>query len=246
MVQNYLFFTWWMAVIPDMLILLMSMSTLTLLSILITSSPSLSLTTSWKTISSGNLTRLCPGWVRAKKLALLDILTVDDVIDHWTSVESIFLWLQHLYTVHITSSCFSSILRQCWPSLMEVLWPGSHVLPELVMARLWPWYTRRGWHLLRPLADNFLPSTNISSPGARAASHRQMHRNVRALRSEDIWWSCWRMIIMRFAVTFGFIGKMQLTISYRRVMHCPPTKKGQKYFWRIFVQIVFVSWLMLS
>ena len=54
-------FTWWMAVMPDMLILLMSMSTLTLLSILMTASPSDSLILSWKTISSGNLTRLTPG-----------------------------------------------------------------------------------------------------------------------------------------------------------------------------------------
>ena len=66
-------FTWWMAVMPDMLILLMSMSTLTLLSILMTASPSLSLMLSWNTISSGNLTRRWPGCVRAKKLARRDI-----------------------------------------------------------------------------------------------------------------------------------------------------------------------------
>ena len=65
--------TWWIAVIPDIVIRLMSMSTLTLLSILITASPSLSLMLSWKTISSGNRTRLTPGWVLAKKLALLDM-----------------------------------------------------------------------------------------------------------------------------------------------------------------------------
>ena len=65
--------TWWRAVMPDMLILLMSMSTLTLLSILMTASPSLSLTLSWNTISSGNLTLRWPGWVRAKKLALRDM-----------------------------------------------------------------------------------------------------------------------------------------------------------------------------
>ena len=65
--------TWWIAVIPDIVIRLISMSTLTLLSILITASPSLSLMLSWKTISSGNRTRLTPGWVLAKKLALLDM-----------------------------------------------------------------------------------------------------------------------------------------------------------------------------
>ena len=65
--------TWWIAVIPDIVIRLMSMSTLTLRSILITASPSLSLMLSWKTISSGNRTRLTPGWVLAKKLALLDM-----------------------------------------------------------------------------------------------------------------------------------------------------------------------------
>ena len=72
-VEDHSSITWCRAVMPDMLILLMSMSTLTLLSILMTASPSLSLTLSWNTISSGNLTLRWPGWVRAKKLALRDM-----------------------------------------------------------------------------------------------------------------------------------------------------------------------------
>lgn len=64
---------WCRAVIPAMLILFTSMSTLTLLNMLTTVSGSESLTHSSKITSSGNLTLLWPGFCLAKKLALLDI-----------------------------------------------------------------------------------------------------------------------------------------------------------------------------
>ena len=67
------YITWCKAVIPPMLILLMSMSMLTLLSMLMITSPSASFMLSSKTISSGNLTRRMPGCVLVKKLARLDI-----------------------------------------------------------------------------------------------------------------------------------------------------------------------------
>ena len=58
---------------PAVLILFTSICMLTLLSMLITISPSASLMHSSNTISSGNRTLLWPGCCRAKKLALRDI-----------------------------------------------------------------------------------------------------------------------------------------------------------------------------
>ena len=73
MLQHILHQTWWSAVMPAMLILLTSMSTLALRSSAMIAIPSLSLMLSSKTTSSGNRTLRLPGFCRAKTLALRDI-----------------------------------------------------------------------------------------------------------------------------------------------------------------------------
>ena len=65
--------TWWRAVMPAMLILLTSMSTLALRNIAMMASPSASLMLSSKTTSSGKRTLRTPGCCRAKKEARRDI-----------------------------------------------------------------------------------------------------------------------------------------------------------------------------
>ena len=65
--------TWWSAVMPDMLILSRSISTLARRSMFMIASPSLSRMWSSNTTSSGNRTRRLPGFSRANTLARRDI-----------------------------------------------------------------------------------------------------------------------------------------------------------------------------
>ena len=145
--------TWWIAVIPDIVIRLMSMSTLTLLSILITASPSLSLMLSWKTISSGNRTRLTPGWVLAKKLALLDMFQ-----------ECQQLMGPIIYLPVLVNNQLPIQLRRC----RAILPLRSSHSSLLVLTT--PALSRLGGFLL---ADNWLP-TSLSHPadGAQVPAAR--------------------------------------------------------------------------
>jgi len=93
---------WWRAVMPAMLILFTSMSTLALRSSAMIAIPSLSLMLSSKTTSSGNRTLRLPGFCRAKTLALRD-MTVSGTLSNLCKYRSShaffpsFRWFAEVY-----------------------------------------------------------------------------------------------------------------------------------------------------
>lgn len=182
--------TWWIAVMPDMLILLMSMSTLTLLSILITSSPSLSFTTSWNTISSGNRTLRAPGWVLAKKLALRDI-----VVNFQTLHNKLFLLLHSVHICNVAFTLNSSnyiLFKDC--SNATLVSSASHVYNDGVKVLLGDYHEQEDDTLCQDsdhAADNFI---------------------------QNIFRACWRRYDARHSDRRNHLSRVVMIATYDRTL----------------------------